>query len=195
MNSPLEEKLDFRQHCWENRKIRVKLTAQSCSYPLGKSITSKIWGAMKENAGISCVDMNLPEGDAWTLQQYTVVSRDLLSQVWQQRDVNVAQTSSLTAQGYDGGASVTLVNFQAHDATVDHWRVGGTLYLPWCVDPRQVCKVRVHRHTHHLTVDIMEFIGLVTKRDYLCGTHKGAAIKQHRESCLYLQRTLKEGVS
>lgn len=58
----------------------------------------------------------------------------------------------------------------------------GGLYLPWCVDPRQMCEVRVHRHTHHLTVDIMEFIGLVTERNYLCGTHEGAVIKQHRES-------------
>lgn len=64
-----------------------------------------MWGVMKDTAGISCVDMNLPEGDAWTLQQHTVVFRDLLSQVWQQGDVNVAQTSSLTTQGHDGGFS------------------------------------------------------------------------------------------
>lgn len=69
--------------------------------------------------------MNLPEGDAWTLQQHAVVSRDLLSQVWQQGDVNVAQTSSLTEHKDIMGPSVTWVNYQTHDATADHWGVGG----------------------------------------------------------------------
>lgn len=68
--------------------------------------------------------MNLPEGDAWTLQQHAVVSRDLLSQVWQQRDVNVAQPSSLT-EHKDIMASVTLVNYQTHDATADYRGVEG----------------------------------------------------------------------
>lgn len=40
--------------------------------------------------------MNTPEGDAWTLQQHSVVSRNLLVEVRKQGDVNVAQTSSLT---------------------------------------------------------------------------------------------------
>ena len=40
--------------------------------------------------------MDIPECDAWTLQQDSIVSRHLLVEVWQQRDVDVAQTSSLT---------------------------------------------------------------------------------------------------
>ena len=51
-------------------------------------------------------------------------------------------------------------------------------YLAWGVDPRQVGEVRVHRHTHHLTVDVVELIGLVAEWDDLCWTHKGAAIPQ-----------------
>lgn len=40
--------------------------------------------------------VNVPQCDAWTLQQHAVVSGDLLGEVRQQRDVDVAQTSSLT---------------------------------------------------------------------------------------------------
>lgn len=75
---------------------------------------------MKDAAGIKCVDMNPPEGDAWTLQQHAVVSRDLLSQVWQQWDVNVAQTSSLTEHKDTMEASVTLLNYQTQDAIAYH---------------------------------------------------------------------------
>ena len=40
--------------------------------------------------------VNVPQCDARTLQQHAVVSGDLLGEVRQQRDVDVAQTSSLT---------------------------------------------------------------------------------------------------
>lgn len=40
--------------------------------------------------------MSPPQCNAWTLQQHPVVSRDLLVEVGQQGDVDVAQTSSLT---------------------------------------------------------------------------------------------------
>ncbi len=40
--------------------------------------------------------MDPPQSDAWTLQQHPVVSGDLLVEVRQQGDVDVAQTSSLT---------------------------------------------------------------------------------------------------
>lgn len=53
------------------------------------------------------VDKNPPEGNAWTLQQHSVVSRDLLGEVRQQRDVNVPQSSSLTEHDIMG-ASITL---------------------------------------------------------------------------------------
>lgn len=57
-----------------------------------------------------CVDMNPPEGNAWTLQQHSVVLRNLLGEVRQQGDVNVAQTSSLTEHDIMG-ASVTFDNY------------------------------------------------------------------------------------
>lgn len=57
----------------------------------------------------------------------------------------------------------------------------GPSYLTWSVDPCQVCEVRVHRHTHYLTIDIMEFIRLVTKCDYLCWTNKSAANKNKKQ--------------
>lgn len=51
--------------------------------------------------------MNTPEGDAWTLQQNSVVSGNLLVEVRQQGDVDVAQTSSLTRH-CDTGALIPL---------------------------------------------------------------------------------------
>lgn len=42
--------------------------------------------------------MNLPQCNARTLQQHPIVSRDLLVEVGQQGDVDVAQASSLTRQ-------------------------------------------------------------------------------------------------
>lgn len=49
------------------------------------------------------------------------------------------------------------------------------LHLAWSIDPCQVGEVRVHRHPDHLTVDVVELVGLVTERDDLRWTHKGAA--------------------
>lgn len=53
--------------------------------------------------------------------------------------------------------------------------VAECLYLSRGIGPGQVSKVRVHRHTHYLTVDIMEFVGLVTECDDFCRAHKGTA--------------------
>lgn len=61
-------------------------------------------------------------------------------------------------------------------------------YLAWGVDPCQVGEVRVHRHTNHLTVNVMELTGLVAEWDDLCWTHKGAAIRQ-------MEREIKATVS
>lgn len=57
-----------------------------------------------------CVNVNPPEGNSWTLQQHSIVSRDLLGEVRQQGDVNVAQTSSLTEHDILG-ASITFDNY------------------------------------------------------------------------------------
>lgn len=50
------------------------------------------------------------------------------------------------------------------------------MHLSWGVDPCQVGEVRVHRHSDHLTVDVMELVGLVTECDDLCWAHKRAAV-------------------
>lgn len=51
-------------------------------------------------------------------------------------------------------------------------------YLPRGVCPSQVGEVRIHRHAHHLAVDVMELTGLVAERNDLCWTHEGAAMEQ-----------------
>lgn len=36
-------------------------------------------------------------------------------------------------------------------------------YLSWSVGPSKVGEVRVHRHAHHLAVDVVELTGLVAE--------------------------------
>lgn len=40
--------------------------------------------------------MNSPQSNSWTVQQHTIVSGDLLVEIWEQRDVDISQASSLT---------------------------------------------------------------------------------------------------
>lgn len=41
-------------------------------------------------------------------------------------------------------------------------------------------EVRVHRHPHHLTVDVVELVGLVAERDDLRGANERAAGRQNK---------------
>lgn len=75
--------------------------------------------------------MNVPECDAWTLQQHSVVSRDLLVEVRQQRDVNVAQTPSLTEHNDIIGVLITfdnyLFDYLRSDPECNSWTIKGTI--------------------------------------------------------------------
>lgn len=50
-------------------------------------------------------------------------------------------------------------------------------YLSRGVGPGQVSKVRVHGHAHHLTVDITEFVSLVTECNDFCRADERTAKK------------------
>lgn len=50
-------------------------------------------------------------------------------------------------------------------------------YLPWCVYPGQVTKMRVHRNCHHFTVHVTKFICFVAKSHNFRGADKGAGGK------------------
>lgn len=54
-------------------------------------------------------------------------------------------------------------------------------YLSRCVGPGQVSEVGVHGHTHHLTVNIMEFISLVTECDDFRRADKSTAKKKQKK--------------
>lgn len=93
--------ITLQTKCFLLRKINGKLN--SFHFPFCAVIhqthykyTISVWGVL-----------NTPEGDAWTLQQNSVVSRNLLVEVRQQGDVDVAQTSSLTGH-CDTGAWIHL---------------------------------------------------------------------------------------
>jgi len=73
-----------------------------------------------------------------------------------------------------GHISLSFVHTHTHTHT--HTCVlSEPAYLARSVHPRQVSEVRVHRHTHNFTVDVVELIRLVTERDDLSRAYKSAA--------------------